>query len=140
MPLKYSSFLNDYVNWTDEEIQAGKKYLKWEEVTVKWENVDLLWEEVFILLEVVQALKKRGSGGSGNTMKEYIQNNPWDRTKEILEDELGKEKTKKFIKLICKVNGLDFEKTVEPNRQIKLTANHVTTTLNEGIKVGIKMD
>ena len=49
------------MNWTDQEYAAGKKYLKWEEVTLKWEDVDLTWDEVFILLEVI----RRGGGSSG---------------------------------------------------------------------------
>ena len=51
----YSSFLDAFVDWTDQEIAAGKKYVKWEEATVEWERVDLTWEEFFILLEAAQA-------------------------------------------------------------------------------------
>lgn len=137
MTSKYSSFLDSYVDWTDEEISVGKKYLKWEELTVKWENVDLLWEEVFILLEVIETLKRGGSGGS---MKEYMEKNPWDKTKNKIQEDLGKEKTDKFIKIICKVNGLDYEKTIKPNSEIKITTSHIEKTLQEAIKVGIKVD
>lgn len=137
MPLKYSSFSGSEINWTDEEISVGKKYLKWEELTVKWEDVDLLWDEVFILLEVIQTIRK---GGSGSSMKDYMEKNPWDKTKNKIEKELGEEKTKKFIKLICKVNGLDYEKTIEPNSEIKINTTHLERTLNQAVKVGIKVD
>jgi hypothetical protein len=52
MSLKYSELLDSYVNWSNEEILVGKKYLKWEELTIKWDDLDLTWDEVFILLEV----------------------------------------------------------------------------------------
>ena len=38
MPLIYSSYLNETLNWSDVEYSLGKKWLKWEEVDLKWEN------------------------------------------------------------------------------------------------------
>lgn len=137
MTLKYSSFLNTFVEWSDEEISAGKKFLKWEEINVKWEDLTLLWEDISILLEVAQVFRK---GGSGASYKEYVKNNPWDQSKKQLEKELGEEKTKKFIKLICRVNGIDYEKVVEPNNKIKITTDHIEKVFTEAIKVGIKID
>lgn len=137
MSLKYSSFLNTYVNWTDEEIAVGKKFLKWEEITVNWEDLTLLWEDISILLEVAGVIR---GGGSGATYKEYVKNNPWDQSKKQLEKELGEEKTKKFIKLICRVNGIDYEEVAEPNNKIKITTEHIEKVFNEAVKVGIKID
>jgi hypothetical protein len=37
-----------------------------------------------------------------------------------LNEELGEEKTKKFIKLFCKVNNLEYEKMIESNSDVKL--------------------
>ena len=91
MSLKYSKLLNSEVDWSDEEIAAGKKYLKWEELNIKWEDIDLTWDEIFILLEVENII--RGGGGYGS--KEYIDGNPWKQLKQ----EIGEEKTKKVIKL-----------------------------------------
>ena len=137
MPLKYSSFLNSEVDWSNEEISVGKKYLKWEEINVNWEDLDLLWDEIFILLEVVEAIRK---GGSGASYKEYVKNNPWDVTKKQIEEELGEEKTTKFVKLVCRVNGIDYEETIKPNNKIKITTQHLEKVFNEAIKVGIKID
>ena len=81
MSLIYSSYLNETLNWSDVEYSLGKKWLKWEEVSLKWENVDLTWDEVFILLEIADKRTKRG-GGSGYPYKddqeEYEKNNPWN--------------------------------------------------------------
>jgi hypothetical protein len=131
MPLKYSSYLNSNVNWTDEEIAAGKKYLKWEEMTIKWENVDLLWEEVFILLEVEQVIKK----GGGYGYKEYVDGNPWKQ----VDKELGEEKTKKLIKLFCRVNGVEYDETREvDDEDIKISVNDFERFIKDSVEIKIK--
>ncbi len=60
--------MNSDLNWTDDEISVGKKWLKWEEMTINWENIDLTWDEVFILLEVENIIRRGGgNGGLGTT-------------------------------------------------------------------------
>lgn len=131
MPLKYSPYLNSNVNWTDEEVAAGKKYLKWEEMTIKWENVDLLWEEVFILLEVEQVIKK----GGGYGYKEYVDGNPWKQVSK----EVGEEKTKKLIKLFCRVNGVEYDETREvDDEDIKISVNDFERFVKESVEIKIK--
>ncbi len=114
MSLKYSKLLNSYVDWTDEEIAAGKKYLKWEEINLNWESIDMVWEDISILLEVEQVIKR----GGGYGYKEYVDGNPWKQLKQ----ELGEEKTKKVIKLYCKVNGVEHLEYGYINEDIKVTA------------------
>ncbi len=130
MSLKYSKLLDSYVDWTDEEITAGKKYLKWEEMSISWESVDLLWEEVFILLEVEGIIK----GGGGYGYKEYVDGNPWSQLKK----EIGEEKTKKVIKLYCKVNGLEYDETREiEDDEIKVNVNDFERFIKEGISIKV---
>jgi hypothetical protein len=141
MSLRYSSFLQRDINWTDDEISIGKKWLNWEDLTINWEDIDLSWEEIFILLEVQQAIRKRGGGSlSKGEIDEYIKSNPWDVTKKGLESDLGKEKTEQFIKLVCKVNGIEYEEISKPKSKAKITADHIQRTFKVGAKVGIKMD
>jgi hypothetical protein len=131
MPLVYSSLLSRDVDWSDLEYSIGKKYLKWEEVTLKWESVDLTWDEVFILLEIV---KKRGGGGSGYPYKgEYEKNNPWKQ----LNKDLGKENTDKVIKLYCKVRGIEYEKVKNPREDIKVTINDFDRFLKETVQIKV---
>lgn len=131
MALRYSSFLDSFVDWTNDEIQAGKKFLKWEELTINWEKVDLLWEEVFILLEVERVIK----GGGGFGYKDYVDNNPWKQ----LDKDIGKEKTKKVIKLFCRVNDIEFDETrdIDDENQIKVTVNEFERFVQEAISVKI---
>lgn len=115
--LRYSSFLGRQVEWTDEEISSGKRYLDWDEVTINFESLELEWEDVFILLEI------RGGGGTGKReeypFKEYMDNNPWNQ----LRGQIGEEKTQRVIKVFCKVNDIDYEKIVESKEDIKITMN-----------------
>jgi len=131
MPIKYSTLLNSDLNWTDEEVAAGKKYLKWEEMTINWENVNLTWDEVFLLLEVEQLIRKGGGGGYGN--KEYVDGNPWKQTKK----DLGEEKTKKLIKIFCKVKGIEYEESRTPIDDIKVSVNEFERFVKEAVSVKI---
>jgi hypothetical protein len=134
MSLKYSKLLNSYVDWTEDEISVGKKYLKWEELTINWEEVDLTWEEVFILLEVEKVI--RGGGGFGQ--KEYEDGNPWKQ----LTKEIGEEKTKKVIKLYCRINGVDYHEHAVVNESIKVAAYDFELFVRETIdkKISVKIN
>jgi len=107
-----------------------KVYLEWENTDFTWDQLDMLWEDVAIIKEVGELIR-RGGGSS-----DYVRGNPWDKTRR----ELGEEKTKKFIKIVCRVNGLEYEDVIDPNPKIKVTANHIDRVFNESIKVGIKID
>jgi hypothetical protein len=133
MSLKYSKLLNSEVDWSDDEIAAGKKYLKWEELTINWEDLDLHWDEVFILLEVENIIKK----GGGYGYKEYVDGNPWSQLKQ----EIGEEKTKKIIKLYCRVNGVDYQDYAVVNESIKVAAYDFELFVKETIekKISVKI-
>jgi hypothetical protein len=109
---------------------STKVFLEWENVDFTWENLDMLWEDVALLIEVGGVI--RGGGG----ISSYVKGNPWDVTKR----ELGEEKTKRFIRLVCKVNNLEYEDVIYPDPKIRVTADHIEKTLNESIKVGVKID
>jgi hypothetical protein len=133
MSLKYSKLLNSEVDWSDDEILAGKKYIKWEELTIKWEDIDLTWDELFILLEVEGIIK----GGGGYGYKEYVDGNPWKQVKK----EIGEEKTKKIIKLYCRINGIDYQKYAVINENIKVTVRDFELFVRETVekKISIKI-
>jgi hypothetical protein len=133
MSLKYSKLLNSEVDWSDDEIASGKKYLKWEELTIKWEDLDLHWDEVFILLEVENVIKK----GGGYGYKEYVDGNPWSQ----LRQDIGEEKTKKIIKLYCRINGVDYQEHAVVNESIKVAAYDFELFVKETIekKISVKI-
>lgn len=130
MPIKYSPLLNSDLNWTDDEIAAGKKWLKWEEMTINWENVNLTWDEIFILLEVDQLFRK---GGGGYAYKDYVDGNPWQQVRK----DIGDEKTKKLIKVFCRVKGIEYEESRTPMEDIKVSVNEFERFIKEAISVKV---
>lgn len=130
MPIKHSTLLNSDLNWTDEEVSAKKKYLKWEEVTIKWEDVHLTWDEVFILLEVEQLIRK---GGGGYGYKEYVDGNPWKQVSK----ELGEEKAKTLVKVYCRVKGIEYEESRMPTESVKVSINEFERFVKEAVSVKI---
>lgn len=107
-----------------------KVFLEWENVNFTWDNLDMLWEDVAILIEIGESIRR--GGGSG----EYVRGNPWDKTRK----EFGEEKTKKFIKIVCRVNDLKYEDVIYPDPKIKVTAQHIDRVFEEAIKVGVKIN
>lgn len=132
MPLKYSSLLNSFIDWTDEEIKSGKKFLDWEEITINWENLNLHWEDIFILF-------KKGGGGysyKDDTKKLYEDGNPWRK----MSQEYGEEKTENIIKVLCKIKGVEYTKILENKDNIRIVVNDfIRTEHKEDIKINVKL-
>jgi hypothetical protein len=131
MPIKHSNILNSDLNWTDAEVSAGKKWLKWEELTINWENVEFTWDEIFILLEVA---KLRGGGG-GYAFKDYIDGNPWTQ----INEKIGTEKTKTLIKVFCRVNNIEYEESRTPMEDIKVSINEFERFVKEAVSVKVNI-
>lgn len=106
-------------------------YLDWQEVNINWEELDLDWEDVYLILEA----KKVSGGGSGNGLKEYIKGNPWDKFRR----DLGDEKTNKFIKLFCRINGMKYEEVTETKSKIKVKVEHFKRVFENAPNIKIKM-
>jgi hypothetical protein len=106
-------------------------YLDWQEVNINWEDLELDWEDVYILIEA----KQRAGGGSGSGLREYIQGNPWKNFKR----DLGEEKADKFIKLFCKINGINYEEVIKPKSKIKVKVEHFQRVFENVPNVKIKM-
>lgn len=136
MPLIFSNYLNETLNWSDVEYTIGKKYLKWEELNIKFENIHLTWDEIFILLEIQ---KRRGGGGSGypyrDDIERYERDNPWKK----LRKDIGYENTEKVVKLYCNVMGIDYEMVKESKSDVKVTVNDFDRFLNESINIKVDL-
>ena len=110
---------------------ATKYYLDWQEVNTNWEDLGINWEDVFILIEA----KQRAGGGGGPGLKEYIDGNPWAKFKR----DLGEEKSEKFIKIFCKINGMEYEEVIKPKSKIKVKVEHFERVFENVPNVKIKM-
>jgi hypothetical protein len=108
-----------------------KYYLDWQEVNTNWEDLGINWEDVYILIEA----KQRAGGGSGTPLKDYIQGNPWDKFRR----DLGEEKSEKFIKLFCKINGMNYEEVIKPKSKIKVKVEHFERVFSNVPNIKIRM-
>ncbi len=136
---------NRYLNWEELEQTWDNVNLTWDNVIEKcseiwnninipWDQIDATWDELCLMEEVHEISRKKGGGLSSD----YIKGNPWDISKKEVENKIGKDKTNKFIKLVCRINGIDYEDSVEI-KDVKVKAKDLKKTLNES-KVEIKLN
>jgi len=101
-------------NWDAVNPTDGKTYPPNEAVTGT-----NLWDDCALVIEVIQVVQ------GGGSLKEYF--------------DKDKEKKKKFIKLLCKVEGVEYEETKEVlKRQIRITDVKLVT--KEVLGIDIKID
>ena len=90
---------------------------QWGNANFSWSNNPYTWDDVAFVTEIMQ-----GGGGSST---DYVNQN--------------KEIKKKFIKLLCKVEGTEYKETKEVlNRQIRIT--DIKLVAKEVLGVEIKID
>jgi len=100
-----------------------KQYLAWDQTDnpIQWDNNPYTWDEVFILIEIAQALD--GGGDFGD-----------------IYGGLSKEKKKKLIKLVARINGEKFEESKYKNEDIKVIAKGVKIAIKEALNIDIKVE
>ena len=113
-------------NWESIQTQEGNhELLNWENVDLMWVDMNMTWEyiedyshlmnwEDIRLIEEVASIVR---GGGSSYYEDYVKNNPWKR----LNEEIGEEKTDKFIKIYCNVNGMDYEKEIQLSEGITVS-------------------
>ena len=111
-------------------ITYKKIYTNWEDLHINWDQLDMTWDEVFTMMEVISK-----AGGSGWGSDQY-KNNPWKR----IVEEVKPETAKNFLKIICNVNGISYEKIKEKKiENLKISVDKIEKTLNEKLKIDIKI-
>jgi len=101
-------------------------YLSWNEVDTNWNATDDNWN---LVIEVQNIIKRRGGG-----ISDYIKGNPWNK----LRRDIGEEKADKFIRIVCKINGLEYEESIKLNSTIKIEVSHFERTFQSIPNVKIK--
>ena len=114
-----------------------KKYLFWPELNYLWTDIAredgfMLWPDIALIEEVQRVL--RGGGSKGDLQKEYEEGNPWRK----LTEELGEEKTERFIKIFCTVNNMEYERGKFIKENIKVSVSQFEKVFNESVKVKVE--
>ena len=113
---------------------SDKTYLKWEELNFNWENIQrddgeyMLWEDISLIEEIEKIFRKGGgiSVGDGYSEREYIA-----RNLRKAEKELGKEKVKKFVKIYCRINGIEYTEEKMKNEDIDISIDKLENVFEE---------
>ncbi len=97
-------------------------FLKWDEANITWDNANFTWDEAALVSEIVNT-----AGGGGEEGLSYALTS------------LTPEKKKKFIKLLCKIEGVEYKETKEiKKRRIRIT--DVELAAREVLGIDIKVD
>lgn len=115
-----------------------KQYLFWPEMNFLWTEISradgfMLWSDI-ALIEEVERLLRGGGGSRGDLQKEYEEGNPWRK----ISENIGEEKTEKFIKIFCTVNNIEYERGKFINENIKVSVSQFEKVFNESVKVKIE--
>ncbi len=97
--------------------------IKWDEANFKWNDNPHKWDEVLLVLEIVEA-----AGGSVEGAIRAV-------------EELDPEKKKRFIKLICKVKGIETysgQKTIRDD--IDVSAEDVEFVIKEVLGIDLTVE
>ena len=96
--------------------------ITWDEANILWNNNPYTWDEVELVARLADQVASQGGGGGVFT--------PVFKSKE---------EKKKFIKLLCKIEGVEYKETKEvKERQIRIT--DVALVAKEVLGVDIKVE
>ena len=79
----------------------SKKCFLWSELAEEWIGAQYIWSDVCIIIKVKQAL----AGGGGL----ILHKTPIEKIKDYLDDT----EYKRFIEIVCRINGLTFREIKE---------------------------
>lgn len=116
-----------------------KRYLFWPELDYLWSGISrgdgfMIWSDISLIEEVQRVLK--GGGSSGGIQREYEEGNPWRK----LSENLGEEKTERFIKIFCTVNNIEYERGKFIKENIKVSVSQFEKVFNESVKIKVEFE
>jgi hypothetical protein len=112
-----------------------KIYLKWPEVDSEWIGTLYTWGDVSIIKKVEQILSGGGGGGGGLPVIFHKKNTP----EQVVKKALDPKEYKRFIDLVCKVNGITVHAIKERKSDCKLTLTEIHRTIEEVLRPQVKV-
>ena len=103
------------------------RYLLWNELNYLWSQLEVSW------IEIVQEVEIIARGGSSEDYEKWVKDNPWEK----LHNRIGEEKTKKFIKIFCTINNIEYEKIIKLNESVQVSVSQFEKVFNEAIRVKV---
>ncbi len=148
--------LSNFINWEDldsnwESIFLDTELATWEDIQlfdkdfISWENLDLNWEDISNVnglmcwenIRLISIVAERMRGGSSYGYDDWLnRKNPW----KVLDSEIGHEKSEKFIKIYCTINGIEYETGGKLNENISINVSNLEKVFEKAnIKVNVRI-
>lgn len=118
-----------------------KVFINWKDLNFKWSEIKrgsefMIWSDIALIEEVEQIFRKGGTPFyDKDAYQKWVENNPWKK----ISKQLGEEKTEKFIKIFCSVNGLDYERMRRKRNEIKVNVNQFDRVF-DSVKINVKVN
>jgi hypothetical protein len=110
-----------------------KIYFEWSTLDQTWISANYTWEDVAIVTKVGQALGGNPFGGIPQKPHEYL------RPTEIVKKTLTDKEYKRFVNLVCRVNGITVHSLKERKPDCELTLIEIQRTVEEVLRPQVKV-
>ena len=110
-----------------------KEYFEWSNLYQKWIETLYTWDDVAITRKVDQAFGGNPSLGIPGKPHQYLQ------APQVAKNALTKKEYKKFVSLVCRVNGITTHTLKERNPDCELTVMEISRTLDEVLRPQVKL-
>jgi len=111
-----------------------KIYFKWSNLNEEWIGAYYTWDDVAITIKVRDAL-----GGVNANLTTTGVKHVYLPPQEIIKQTLTGKEYKKFVNLICKVNGITTHELKERNPECVMTLTEIDRTIEEVLKPQVKL-
>lgn len=110
-----------------------KIYFKWSNLFEEWIGAYYTWDDVAITIKVKDALGGNPFAGIPAVSHTYLP------PQEIIKQTLTGKEYKKFVNLVCKVNGITTHQLKERNPECVMTLTEIDRVINEVLKPQVKV-
>ena len=116
-------------------MESGKTYYKWSNLDKQWIALYYTWSDVFITIKVSESL----GGGGGSLLRQPRTINKQPNPQQIIKKSLTDKEYKKFINLVCRVNGITVLQLKERKPDRKISLIEITKTIEEVLKPQVRV-
>ena len=117
-------------------MDSGKTYYEWSNLDKQWIALYFTWSDVFLAIKVSESL---GGGGGGGSLLRQPRTIKQPNPQQIIKKSLTDKEYKKFINLVCRVNGITVLQLKERKPDRKISLIEITKTIDEVLKPQVRV-
>ena len=116
-------------------MDSGKTYYEWSNLDKQWIALYYTWSDVFLAIKVSESL----GGGGGSLLRQPRTIHKQPNPQQIIKKSLTDKEYKKFINLVCRVNGITVLQLKERKPDRKISLIEITKTIEEVLKPQVRI-